>query len=116
MRDLNERLLEFAVKVIALLNVFPRSILAATIIKQLMRSATSAGSNYEEACGAESRADFAHKLAIVLKELKESRFWLLLIGRTRIVRNDRVDPVLQECEELCAIIAKSILTVRQKRS
>jgi four helix bundle protein len=80
-----------------------------------MRSGTSPGSNYEEACGAESRADFIHKLGIVLKELKESRFWLNLINRSNLVGPECLKPLLQECQELCAIVAKSIITARENK-
>ena len=80
-----------------------------------MRCGTSPGANYEEARGAESRADFVHKLAIVLKELKETRFWLRIIQRTAMISRQKVDPLIVECEELCAIIARSIITAKRKR-
>ena len=80
-----------------------------------MRSGTSPGSNYEEARGAESRADFIHKLCIVLKELKESRFWLRVIQRTKILKPQRVEPLIEECEELIAIVAKSIVTAKSRK-
>ena len=80
-----------------------------------MRSGTSPGSNYEEACGAESKADFIHKLGVALKELKESRFWLNLIQRTNLMKSERVGSLIQECQELCAIVAKSILTTRKNK-
>jgi four helix bundle protein len=80
-----------------------------------MRSGTSPGSNYEEARGAESRADFIHKMGIVLKELKESRFWLKLIHRTKLIKAEYVESLTQECQELCAIVAKSILTAKKNK-
>ncbi|MFB3895959.1 MAG: four helix bundle protein [bacterium] len=80
---------------------------------QLLRSGSSPGANYEEACGAESKADFAHKLGIVLKELKETRYWLRIVCRTEIIKPSLVDSLLKECEEPCAIIAQSILTVKR---
>jgi four helix bundle protein len=78
----------------------------------LLRAGTSPGANYEEACGAESKADFVHKLGVVLKELKETRFWLKVICHASILTPKLVEPLLTECEELCAIIAKSIVTVK----
>jgi len=80
----------------------------------LFRSATSAGANYEEACGAESRADFVHKLQIVLKELKETRYWLLLIKKSELVKTSNLDQLTQEAGELAKIIAKSVVTVKKK--
>jgi four helix bundle protein len=52
---------------------------------QLTGSGTSAGANYEEACGAERRADFIHRLQVVLKELRESFYWLCLIKKTTLI-------------------------------
>jgi four helix bundle protein len=52
------------------------------IALQFLRAATSAGANYEEACAGESRADFIHKLQIVLKELRESLYWLRLVEKS----------------------------------
>ncbi len=113
--DLAERLLYFAAKVIKFINILPKTAVGKHISGQLIRSGTSPGSNYEEACGAESRADFVHKLSIALKELKESRFWLRLIKRANLVKSESTELVLKECEELCAIVAKSILTARKNK-
>ena len=74
--DLSERHESFAAKVIKGIARIQRNFAGRHIAGQLIRSATSAGANYEEACGAESRQDFIHKLQIVLKELRESLFWL----------------------------------------
>lgn len=110
-----ERLLNFAVRIIKLVNALPKTAVGKHIGGQLLRSGTSPGSNYEEACGAESRLDFIHKLGIVLKELKETRFWLRVIHRTRILAPQQIEPIIQECEELCAIIAKSIITAKERK-
>lgn len=72
--QLTERLLDFTVRIIKLVNSLPKTPIGRHIGGQVLRSGTSPGSNYEEACGAESRSDFIHKLGIVLKELKETRF------------------------------------------
>jgi len=112
--QLTNRLLDFAALVVKFINTLPNTVVGRYIGGQLVRSGTSPGANYEEACGAESRADFIHKLSIVLKELKESRFWLRLIQRTNISRSS-VEPVIRECEELCAIVAQSILTARKNK-
>ena len=113
--DLEERLLDFAVRIIKLAKALPNTSIGKHIGGQLIRAGTSAGSNYEEACGAESRADFIHKLGIVLKELKESRFWLRLIQRTELISIHRVELLIKESEELCAIIAKSIITAKGRK-
>jgi four helix bundle protein len=76
---LSERLLNFAVRVGKVVDALPDTRLGNHIARQFVRSRTAAGPNYEEACGAESRADFSHKLSISLKELRESRSWIRLI-------------------------------------
>ena len=113
--DIAERLLDFAVRIIKLVGALPKSDVGKHIGCQILRSGTSPGSNYEEACGAESRADFVHKLGIALKELKETRFWLRLIRRSGLIEEDKLEPLISECEEIIAIIAKSILTAKSNK-
>ena len=113
--DLAERLLAFTVHIIKLVGELPNTIVGRHIGGQLLRSGTSPGSNYEESRGAESRADFVHKLGIVLKELKETRYWLHVIYHTEILLSHRVESLMKECEELCAIIGKSIFTAKYKK-
>jgi four helix bundle protein len=113
---ISDRLLDFAADIIKITDALPQTVAGRHIGGQLIRAGSSGGSNYEEACGAESRSDFAHKMSIVLKELKESRFWLRLISRTKMLSSDCTEPVLNECQQLCAIVAKSILTAKRKRS
>jgi len=114
--QLSDRLLDFVVEVIKITDALPNTVAGRHVGGQLIRAGTSCGSNYEEACGAESRSDFVHKMSIVLKELKESRFWLRLISRTEMLTSNRTEPVLDECQQLCAIVAKSILTAKRRRS
>ncbi len=114
--QLSDRLLDFAVEVIKITDSLPNTVAGRHVGGQLIRAGTSCGSNYEEACGAESRSDFSHKMSIVLKELKESRFWLRLISRTEMLTSNLIEPVLDECQQLCAIVAKSILTAKRRRS
>jgi four helix bundle protein len=114
--QLSDRLLDFAVGVIKITDALPNTAAGRHVAGQLTRAGASCGSNHEEACGAESRSDFAHKMSIVLKELKESRFWLRLISRTEMLASNRTEPVLEECQQLCAIVAKSILTAKRRRS
>ena len=78
--DLDERLLDYAARVITLVESLPNTLAGRRIGDQLLRSGTSVGANYEEARGAESRADFVHKLQVALKELRESNYWLRLIA------------------------------------
>lgn len=114
--QLSDRLLDFAATVIKITDSLPNTVAARHVGGQLIRAGTSCGSNYEEACGAESRSDFAHKMSIVLKELKESRYWLRLIQRTQMLTEKFTGFALDECEQLCAITAKSIITTKRNKN
>jgi len=114
--QLSDRLLDFVVKVIKIVNALPKTIAGKHIGGQLVSAGTSCGANYEEGCGAESRSDFIHKMSLVLKELKETRFWLKLIYRTKMVAPEYSEPILDECEQLCAVIGKSISTAKRRKS
>ena len=107
----------FAADIIKLAARLDKTAVGRHIGGQLTRSGTSSGANYEEACAAESRLDFIHKLQIVLKELRESLYWLRLIKKASVIPD--TDPtlidLLQEAEELANIIAKSIVTARRGR-
>jgi four helix bundle protein len=113
--ELPERLLDFAVRIIKLCGELPKTSVGNHIRGQLIKCGTSPGANYEEARGAESTADFLHKLGVVLKELKESRFWLNVILKASLLRLDKVVLLRDECEELIAIIAKSIFTAKKSK-
>ena len=79
---------------------------------QILRSGTAAAANYGEARGAESRADFIHKLKIVFKELNETTIWLEVIAQSGSLPAPEIVAVLTENRELCRIIAASIKTAR----
>jgi four helix bundle protein len=111
--EISNRLLDLAANVIKSVARFPRYNPGLHISNQLMRSITSTGANYEEARGAESRADFIHKLQIVLKELRESLYWLKLIHRTGLMTKEDLDPMLTEANRMANIIAKSIVTAKK---
>jgi len=113
--QLSERLFDFVVRVVKLVDILPKTVSGKHIGSQLMSAGTSCGANYEEACGAESRSDFIHKIGIVLKELRETRFWLRLIHKTEILSPQLIQPVIEECEQLCAIVGKSIVTAKRNR-
>ena len=113
--ELEERLLEFAARVGKVLDALPDTRLGRHIAGQLVRSGTSPAPNYGEACAAESKNDFIHKLSIVFKELRESRIWVCLIIKAKLLPKPRIDAVLDECDQLCNIIAKSLITAKANR-
>lgn len=111
--DLSERLLDFCVRVGKVVDALPRkSPLARHIAGQLVRCGTSSAPNYEEACAAESRADFVHKLSISLKEMRETRFWLRFIVRAELLPAKRMTEMVDEAEQRCNILGKSLVTAK----
>ncbi len=110
--ELADRLLGFAARVGKAVDALPDSRLAKHIAGQLVRSGTSPAPNYAEACGAESRKDFIHKLGICLKELRESRCWIQLIIKSELLSELQMADLQDECNQLCNIIGKSIVTAK----
>ena len=109
-QQLEERLIDFAVLIIEVVNHLPDNRVGNHLGGQLLRSGTSPALNYGEALGAESRKDFVHKLGVILKELRESHNCLRILSKINYVKKD--DPALIECNELISIFVKSINTTR----
>ena len=112
--DLEDRLLNFAVNIVELTESLPATRAGNHIAGQLLRCGTSPLSNHGEVEAAESRKDFLHKLRICLKELRETKRWLRLVGRLKNLG----DPVnlrasLSEIEELIRIFAASVNTAKK---
>jgi len=114
--DLEERLLEFSVRVIRVTESMRRTPAGIYVADQLLRSATSPYGHHGEAEGAESRDDFIHKLRVCYKELREARRWLRLVQRTPLVMKAALlDGVIAEAGELVRIFAASIRTAEKNR-
>ena len=112
---LEERLVDFAVRIINLSASLPRTPAGKHITGQILRSGTSPAPNYGEARGAESRADFVHKIRVVLKELNETSIWLRIIERSRLLKTELLIDIVQENGDLCRIFAASLRTARAGR-
>jgi four helix bundle protein len=108
--DLEDRLLEFAVRLTKLVDALPNTRTGNHVAGQLLRSGTSPFANHGEVQAAESRKDFIHKLGVCFKELKEVRRRLRFIARIELVPVARLRPLLLENEELIRIFAASIRT------
>ena len=113
--DLSDRFLKFAVMVITIIKQLPQDLAGKRIADQLFRAGTSSGANYEETRAAESRRDFIHKLGVVLKELRESYFWLRLIHVSQILMKPLVQDAIKESDELIRIIGASINSARKNK-
>jgi four helix bundle protein len=112
---MSERMLEFVVRIMNLEKELCKTYSGKHIYGQLFRAGSSAGANYEESIAAESRADFIHKTQIVLKEVRESNFWLRLIKRAKLISDDNQDLkfLLPESYELIKIFSKSLVTAKR---
>ncbi len=113
--DIEERLIDFAVRIIKMCDSLPKTRASNHIAGQLLRSGTAPAAHYAEARGAESSKDFIHKLKLGLKELNESRVWLKIVTRSEMLPVTKLSSINQECDELCRIINASIKTAQKNK-
>jgi len=113
--DLEERLIDFAVRIIRIAESLPKTKIGKHVAGQIIRCGTSPAPNYGEAQSAESRSDFIHKMRVALKELRETRVWLLIIVRAKLITPaSKLDSLIKENNELISIFVTSIETARKK--
>jgi len=112
--EILRRTLEFAKKSIALINKLPNNVVNQILKKQYLRAATSVGSNYREACEAESRKDFVHKLGVYKKESRESGYWIELIGYQNPKLKEDLEFLTKEAKEFLLMFSKSIKTSKER--
>lgn len=110
--ELSERFMNFAASVFKQSKKIYNNQLNRHVSLQLFRSSTAIGANYEEARGAESRADFAHKVKLSLKEARETSYWLQFIIKSEIDKSTEVAELLKESQQICDILAKSVKTLQ----
>ncbi|MEE4259621.1 MAG: four helix bundle protein [Bacteroidales bacterium] len=114
--DLEERLIEFSVFIIEIVNETPNSKAGNHLSGQLLRSGTSVALNYGEAQSAESRRDFIHKMKIILKELRETFVCLKIIHRSKLYKTEeKINRASKENNELISIFVKSIETAQKNK-
>ena len=114
--ELEERLINFAIRIIKLSANLPKTPAGKHVAGQILRSGTSPAPNYGEARGAESHADFVHKLGIVLKELNETFIWLRIILGSELLRGELLAGIMEENKELCRIFTSSLKTAHSNRT
>jgi four helix bundle protein len=110
--EFQQRLNLFGARTTFVANSLPVTAEGRYISRQILRSGMAAAPNYAEARAAESRADFIHKLRIVMKELNETKSWLEQIVANGLFSRDKMSAIIAENQELCWIIAASIRTAR----
>ena len=102
-RDLRDRTKQFALQMLAMFSVIPKTTDAQVLGKQVLRSGISVGANYREAYRARSKAEFVAKCGDSLREFEETAYWLELLVDGNIVAPQRLSALRQECDELIAI-------------
>lgn len=105
--ELKKRTKVFALRVMKLVSALPDNSVSRAIASQLIRSATSVGSNYRAACRGRSKAEFIAKLGIVIEEADESGYWMELIIEGELLPANRVEELLDESNQITAIMVAS---------
>ena len=113
-KELKERTFEFGIRVVRVVESLPKGDIARTLGQQLLRAGTSVGANYRAAARARSRPDFIAKLGIVEEECDESLFWMEILLALRLVKPSRMAKLLEEANELTAIVVSSIKPPRRR--
>ncbi|MBI4991430.1 four helix bundle protein [Candidatus Gottesmanbacteria bacterium] len=103
--DLEDRTLEFSKRIIHMVKALPKNTINFNLIDQVIRSGTSVGANYREANETETKKDFLFRIRICRKEAKETFYWLNLIIEANQEFQTRIEPLLQETQELVKIFA-----------
>ena len=115
--DLQDRLVDYAVRIIKLSEALPERKAGKHVSTQILRSGTSPAPNYGEAQSAESKADFVHKLKVALKELRETEIWIKTMAKAEMIKAaSQMVPLLQETDELIAILFTSIETAKKSKA
>ena len=114
--NLEDRLIDFAVRIIRVAESLPKTKTGNHIAGQLIRCGTAPAPNYGEAQDAESRADFIHKMKVSLKELRETRTWLLILVKANLLNPaSKIEPLIDESNQLISIFVASVKTAKQSK-
>ena len=114
-KELTNRTKLFALRINKLMSSLPKTLVAQVIGRQLVKSGTSVGANYRSACRARSKAEFTAKLGIVEEEADESAFWMEIIIESGMLKGDKsIQPLLNEANELVAIMVASRKTIKKR--
>lgn len=117
--EIQERTLEFGVKIIKFADKLPKSPAGSVIVKQVIRSGTSVGANMEEADGASSKKDFINKVTIARKEARETRYWLRLVKKAELIHNvnnkQELEGLIKESHELMKILSAIVNKAKVKK-
>ncbi|MFN2197583.1 MAG: four helix bundle protein [Anaerolineales bacterium] len=112
---LKKRTKQFGLEIIKLVEKLPNTQTSRIIGNRHIRSGTSMGANYRAACRSRSKAEFIAKLGTVIEEADESAYWLELLIETGIVRQDTLEALMKEADELIAIMIASVKTAKNRK-
>jgi four helix bundle protein len=110
--DMKRRTRAFTLRVIRLAESLPNTPTAKVIKNQMLRCGSSVGANYRAACRAKSKPDFVSKMGTVEEEADESIYWMELLIDAEIVTRSRIADLLDEADQILAIVISSIKTAR----
>ena len=115
-RELKSRTFDFGLRVIRLVRALPKTTEARAVGGQLVRSGAAVGANYRATCKSRSKAEFIAKIGVVVEEeVDESAYWLEIIMAAKMLKESRVQPLLQEAKELERIVGQSRVTALRHR-
>ena len=113
--DLKLRTKQFALRIIRLYSAMPKSAVAQVLGKQMLRSATSVGAHYREATRSRSNAEFISKIQGGLQELEETSYWLELTVESGVFALARVKNLMEEANELTAILTTCVKNAKRRK-
>ncbi len=113
--ELKKRTKQFALRILKLTAALPKTVEARVIQNQLARAGTSVAANYRASCRGRSRAEFIAKMGTVIEEADECCFWMELIVEGKMLSESKVNALLQEANELTAIMTASRKTAQSKK-
>ncbi len=111
--ELRDRTKAFAIRIVKLYRLLPRTADSQVVGKQLLRCGTSVAANYRAACRGRSRAEWIAKIGLVVEEADETVFWLEMLSDCGIVPSQRCEDILKEARELSAIFTAAQHTAKR---
>jgi four helix bundle protein len=112
--DLKQRTKSYALRIIKVYTALSKSTEAQVLGKQVLRSGTSIGAHYREALRARSDAEYISKMETALQELEETTYWLELLIEAELLDSDRLQPLLEETNQIIAIFVTCVKSTRKK--
>ncbi len=114
--QLRDRTKEYSLRIIRLYDALPSKGASRVIGNQLLRSGTSVGAQYREACRGKSEADFVSKIQGSLQELEESLYWIELLVDADILKSEKLNPLMIETEELIKIFVSIVTKLKSNHT